>query len=813
MSSLASTYADLSDDEYLAKIDTMETKLNDYHKAQAQVKQQIFATVNDAVLLKLHNLHNAHVIWIALQRLYEGRNDIFINAVREKLTSIKCREGADLGEHFTTLDTLVLELAGMGASLSDSELTSIIIRSLPPSYDTVVTSLVTTTNVLGQTLKSIELRKAVEQAYESKKLKDEARSTGSGRQETALAVRTGAQQSKSTIECFNCHKTGHVKADCWQEGGGKAGQGPRSSGGKKRGNGRGGRGGKGGRGGGRGAAANAATADDADVHVFSITIHTDTSLIAHSTNGPQEIEIYDSGATRHISPYRHRFVEYAHLAKPIPIGAANGQKFLAIGEGTMNIEVPNGADRTTTITLSGVLHAPDLQFALISIARADQAGYTAIFGDSQCRILARQSRRTIGLIPYVNGLYQVRRSVTPPCSAMSAVAEMSVAELHRRMGHISPASAKYMVDKGIVRGIKLSDSVTSFDCAPCVQAKITRVPIPREREDKRTKSEGDIIHSDIWGPASVTSIGGNCYFATYTDDSQRWTELTPLKLKSDEEEALEGFVETFENQRGIRVKTIQSDRGGEYTSLRTKKYLRSKGITQRLTVHDTPEQNGVAERLNRTLVEHARAMLVESTLPRNLWTYAVLHATYLKNRSSTRALDGKTPYEARYGKAPDLRHLQPFGAKVWVRLEKYDKLGPKAREGRFVGYPKESKGIYVYWESTRTITVERNAVFLSGGPGGEATEDDLSEGAREQVEQIAQPAQKTTSNANTTGQNAHGPHAPPPVPTPPTPSIHPSPSDLFDPPLPAAEPGGLQCLGSSVGPLGPSCRIGARYRP
>ena len=108
-------------------------------------------------------------------------------------------------------------------------------------------------------------------------------------------------------------------------------------------------------------------------------------------------------------------------------------------------------------------------------------------------------------------------------------------------------------------------------------------------------------------------------------------------------------------QQDICIKTLFSDQGGKYTSKEFEDYLARKGTKHRLTVHNTPEQNGVAERLNRTLVEKTRAMLLESNLPKSLWGYAILHANYIKNCMHTCSLLDKTPYEMVYSKKPNLQ--------------------------------------------------------------------------------------------------------------------------------------------------------------
>ncbi len=119
-------------------------------------------------------------------------------------------------------------------------------------------------------------------------------------------------------------------------------------------------------------------------------------------------------------------------------------------------------------------------------------------------------------------------------------------------------------------------------------------------------------------------------------------------------------------------------------------------------MHDTPQHNGVAERYNRTVIEKVRAMLHSSGLPRFLWAEAVRHAVWVLNRTSTKALDGKTPYEAVTGKKPDLKGLREWGEKCWVRLEtKAMKLGGRVREGRWIGFDETSNGSRIYWHESK----------------------------------------------------------------------------------------------------------------
>ena len=143
-------------------------------------------------------------------------------------------------------------------------------------------------------------------------------------------------------------------------------------------------------------------------------------------------------------------------------------------------------------------------------------------------------------------------------------------------------------------------------------------------------------------------------------------------------------------------------------------YLKAAGTKQKLTVHDTPQHNGIAECLNRTLLEKVRAMLHKSGLPHILWGEAVRHAVWLKNRTPTKVLDGGMPLKAATGQKPDLSQARVWGSCIWVCVERGTKLGRRVAEGRWVGVDDNSpNGCRVYWLEKQSITVERNIYWDS----------------------------------------------------------------------------------------------------
>lgn len=192
---------------------------------------------------------------------------------------------------------------------------------------------------------------------------------------------------------------------------------------------------------------------------------------------------------------------------------------------------------------------------------------------------------------------------------------------------------------------------------------MTRLPFP-ERTNK-SKSTFDLVHSDVCPVPQVMTPGKKKYILTFIDDYSHYTKIFLLGRKSEAFEKFKEYLRLIENQFQKKLKILRSDRGGEYIDGEFKQFLKNEGIESQLTVASTPEQNGVAERKNRYLIEMARCMLIDSKLSLKYWGEAVNTANYLQNRLPTRTTK-KTPYEMLFNKKPTVEHLRIFGCTAYT---------------------------------------------------------------------------------------------------------------------------------------------------
>ncbi|WJZ88365.1 hypothetical protein VitviT2T_007671 [Vitis vinifera] len=234
---------------------------------------------------------------------------------------------------------------------------------------------------------------------------------------------------------------------------------------------------------------------------------------------------------------------------------------------------------------------------------------------------------------------------------------------------------------------------------------------PFSAKGERAKVPLEIIHTDVCGPLNVKARGGYEYFVTFIDDYSRYGYVYLIQRKSEAFEKFKEFRAEAEKQLSKSIKTLRSDRGGEYLVYEFKDYLIENGILSQLTAPGTPQQNGVAERRNRTLLDMMRSMMSYSSLPTSFWGYALQTAVYILNIVPSKSIPN-TPLELWNGRKPSLRHIRIWGCPAHVLKGKTGKLEPRSEVCMFVGYPKGTRGGMFYSAQDNKVFVSTNATFL-----------------------------------------------------------------------------------------------------
>jgi transposase InsO family protein len=282
--------------------------------------------------------------------------------------------------------------------------------------------------------------------------------------------------------------------------------------------------------------------------------------------------------------------------------------------------------------------------------------------------------------------------------------------LHQRLGHIREKGLQLIHGKGMVEG--MSNFSLDFDfCEHCLYGKQNRVRFP----SGATRVEGilQLVHSDVFGLVSVPSFGKSVYYVSFIDDFSRNTWIYFLKKKFEVFDRFKEFKALVENQIEKIIKVLRTDNGGEFCRNEFEEFCNKCGIARQKTTPYTPQQNGFAERMNKTLMEKARCMLSGAGLGQEFWAEAVGTACYLVNRSPSSMLDDKTPQEVWTGKEPSLTHLKVFDYDAYVHVPKENtsKLDKKDEKCIFIGYKDGLKGYKLWNPKTKKAVYSRDVVF------------------------------------------------------------------------------------------------------
>jgi transposase InsO family protein len=668
----------------------------------------------------IESAETAHEAWQALENLYHQRSTANLIKLKREMASLEKKRDESVTQYFMRARTIADQMRAAGYQSTDDDILQAILSGLPSKF-----SMMKTVIEAADELPSLEdaMGKLLLAENDKSRSSESAYMGAGGRQpfggakpkvyvpphqhrpfhrEYNRSNNQGSGNSSNRPEgrnCYYCGKRGHLKKDCRKR---KADMERRGDGGNY---------------GHRPRAVVALTATELETdYTPAEPTHKILTTSDFDTEDPKNRWIADSGATSSITGYKDILHDLRPPEKEVIIEYGNGQKYEV--EAVGDVYLDRSVDQYTKMKIEDVLYVPGNVYNLLSVSKAAAKGVDFFFHPNVCMIY-KGDALLMGA-PKRNGLY----TILSPAEKAPQLAEPKEISLlskdkpdaetwHRRFGHLGYSNLKKLVSKDMVKGISLtSDEINEAaedTCDTCLRAKQTRHPF--EEAEHKTTEVLEIVHMDLCGPMPEESLGGHKYIATFLDDYSSLSAVVPLKKKSDAFKAIQDVFATFETQTGKKIKAARTDNGGEYIKTELEDYFKSKGINHQTTVPNTPEQNGKAERLNRTLLEKTRAMLIDAGLPNDLWGEAVINANFTRNRSPVSKKD-KTPWELFFGIKPDVSILRTFGSTTYAHIpkEKRTKLDDVSERGIMVGYMPNGNGYRILMDDNRIVR-SRDVVF------------------------------------------------------------------------------------------------------
>ena len=683
----------------------------EWKKANAQASGLIFMRTSQS----FHYLFDAKAdgtsltakeMWDKLIEKFGKPNSAHVWSLFENLISDpRMSDQRPLQDQISRLVTRIREISANGIKLEENVQALILLSKVPDSYRSMISALMATTELSKITVDTILEKSLAEESM---------RRTGQA------ASRISKTKPKPSGPCDHCGSATHHESTCYKKHPELRPKG-KGNGGKKKDKGKG---------------------KDNPTHNHAHTVAPSANVLvaSESSEAPQmHASFYgaanaagarhtrwlmDSGASQHVTWNLSDFSSYTPYENPINFSTAeNANLIQGIGEGTVEAETYIDGVKWK-ITLPNVCYVPQASSRLFSTGTIEKNGYSLFQGDGKMSIFDKLPKGAVkhGATISIPGRKVLEATYTPESNLYNLLLEITSGNQlhlnirshqlwHRRFGHAGKEALSRLPKN--VKGVDAVDPADSTPCEGCAFGKSHRLPFPPS--EKRATEELELIHTDLDGPMRTASIGGHFYYyAGFLDDKSGLGRTYFIKQKSQAIEAFDDFKVWAETQTGKKIKKVRSDRGGEYLSKEFTDHLRKHGIEHQKTVAKSPQQNGRAERWNRTIMEKALAMLHQAGLSHGFWVCAVETANHIYNRQPMRRLKWRCPITAWDGTVPDVSYFRVFGCKAYVHVHKTEragKLDKKAVEMIFVGYEPGSKG-YKFWNpATRSFVVSRDVTF------------------------------------------------------------------------------------------------------
>ena len=684
---------------------TTESEQKAWDRGDRKAQAIIGLALSDEHLEHVAGANTAKDMWKAILDVFQRHTLLNKLAARRQFYTVSMEEGEKVLTYVNRVQHLASILKSMGVEVDDKEMGMAVLNGLPPRYDSLIVAL----DALGNedkifTLDFVKSRLLQEEQRSNMRDLDEVTKTN------AALVNQPRNYGRPIYQCTNCGRNGHTAQRCW--GKDINGRRPEPPSGyrqnrfdKQR------KPHQGNNAENKQSALVGQTRDGVEPKLDEAEFTCLMTRMINSGAPARSSSWYvDSACTAHMTFDRSMFVSYRSVSDAsVEMGTKAKTRVVGSGEVVLQVEVNGQSEKCL---LKNVLHVPQFEYSLISVSTSAKLGVSMTFDDVGCRMI-RDGNNIASATLTSSMLYELNICRSDNSKVHSAhVSTLSL--WHQRMAHVNTRGIASMVKNNVVHGVKIDNFGKVEVCAPCVVGKCHRQPIPSERTSGRASKRLALVHSDVCGPIEVPSLGGARYFITFTDDHSEWISIYTMHRKSESFGRYKTFESSAERHTTEVIQTLRSDRGGEYMSNEFGDHLRGKGIVHQLSTVETPQQNGVSERINRTLMDLVRSMLHAKGLPKQFWAEALATAVYVRNRVTSRALPtNTTPHHIWHGNAPDLSHLRVFGCRCWYMIpkSKVKKLDGRAREAVMIGYAEQSKAYKLWDPKLEKVIVSRDVTF------------------------------------------------------------------------------------------------------
>lgn len=612
-----------------------EKQLNEYEKLDGIAQRIIITTISKKIMVHLINFDNGKSMWEKLTEIFEKKNDASLHIPQKKWHTLKMERSDDMHTHISKIEDMAYRLSMMDQKISEKMLISKIRITLPAEYNHFHSAWESTPENQQTKANLITRLTAEESRVHPVKENDECHALAS------LTLEKDKNKEKYNVnnnqkkgKCFICKKPNHWARDCRYN--------------KNRSN------------------------NDREKVSKSVQGAGLISQALTTTTQPNEYTsnwYKDSGATNHMSNRKDWFVTYKPIDKESYVRMGNGELLKIHGKGDINV-LPYNGEKWIRNHIKETLFVPELKYNLFSELVALNRGLKCTSFMNTCKFTKNNEVIAIGYRKDTE-LFTMKFKVLPPeneqetSNEISAYVAESLNTWHEKLAHQNFSRVKSILNSN---GITFTNNTQPF-CDACAIGKAHRLPF--QKNISITNRIGEVIHVDVCGPMQESSMKGSRYFLLFKDDFSHFRYVYFIKTKSEVPECFENYIKQTEKHCPQGIKTIRSDNGLEFMNEKVSTIMKKYGIKHQRTVAYCPEQNGSAERENRTVVEAARTLLHAKKFKLHFWAEAVNTAIYVLNHTGTSSVKDKTPYEIWHNQKSSVHILHIFGEEVYVLNQKF----------------------------------------------------------------------------------------------------------------------------------------------